>query len=83
MEKILVRRANVLLDISPEDKEYYKKLGYSVVDNDGNVVEEALSTDVHELQAQVVQLKAKLAEAEKTIADLKDAKKAKTKKTEE
>lgn len=66
----MVQRANVILDISPEDKKYYMSQGYSVIDEKGRVVEAAMSNDVHTLQAQVADLKYKLEKAEETIAKL-------------
>jgi len=70
MDKITVRRANVVLDIKPEDKEFYMSQGYSVIDDTGKVVEEAMSVNANELQVQVTELKKQLADAEKTIAKL-------------
>jgi chaperonin cofactor prefoldin len=74
MEKITVQRANVVLDISPEDKKFYMSQGYSVIDEKGKVIEEAMSNDVATLQNQVAHLKEKLAKAEETIAELSKAK---------
>ena len=74
MEKITVQRANVVLDISPEDKKFYMSQGYSVIDEKGKVIEEAMSSDVATLQNQVAHLKEKLAKAEETIAELSKAK---------
>lgn len=80
MDKIQVIRANVILDVSPEDKEYYMGQGFSVLDEAGNVVEEAMSNDVGTLQVQVTELrkevadlKAKLAEKAKTATTAKKA----------
>ena len=73
--KIMVQRANVILDISPEDKKYYMSQGFSVIDKKGRVVEEAISNDVHTLQAQVADLKFKLEKANETIAKLSKPKK--------
>ena len=73
--KIMVQRANVILDISPEDKKYYMSQGFSVIDEKGRVVEEAISNDVHTLQAQVADLKFKLEKANETIAKLSKPKK--------
>ena len=81
---IKVRRANVELDISPDEKQMYMERGYSVVDDNGNVIEEALSNDVNALRVQVNDLKAQLAAANKTIAELREAKKSsKGKKSDE
>lgn len=60
VDKITVRRANVVFDISPEDKNYYMSQGFSVLDADGNVAEQAMSSDVGELQIQVQNLQKEL-----------------------
>lgn len=68
---ITVRRGNVVLDVAPERKQYYMNAGYSVIDSAGNVVEAAMPSDVHTLQAMVANLQA---ENKKLKADLKKAK---------
>lgn len=60
VEKITVCRANVVFDISPEDKNYYMSQGFSVLDANGNVIERAMSNDVGELQIQVQELQKQL-----------------------
>ena len=70
---ITVKRANVILDISPDEKEFYMSKGYSVISEDGKVVEEAMSNDVKVLQLQNITLKQKVAELENEIAKLKSA----------
>lgn len=71
---IMVRRANVVLEIPETLKQEYMNNGYSVIDpNTGAVIEKAMSTDVKALQCEVArlqkeneELKAKLnAKAEK------------------
>ena len=72
MDKILMQRANVVLEVSPEDKGRYMERGYSVIDAKGNITEEAIPTDVPTLQSMVSKLedtiKAKDAEIEKLKA---------------
>ena len=68
MDTIKVQRANIELDINPEEKEYYMKQGYSVVNEYGQVIEQALPNDVNALKIMV-------AELQKEIAELKAAKK--------
>ena len=70
MDKITVRRANVVLDVNAIDKAYYMAQGFSVVDASGKVVEEAIPTDVGALKVQVGELTKKLAAANATIAEL-------------
>lgn len=78
MELIRVQRANVILDIRPEEKEQYKEKGYSVIDAEtGEVVEEALSNDVNALRTEIKSLKAELAAAKAENAKLKARKTAK------
>lgn len=72
MSKLTVKRANIVLDISSEDKEYYMQQGYSVIDESGNIVEKALSSDVGQLQLEVTQLSAQLQNLKGEIAK-KDA----------
>lgn len=71
MDKILVRRANVVVEVNPEDKQFYMDNGYSVVNEFGEVVESAMPIDPNALKVQVGELTKKLAEANKTIAKLK------------
>lgn len=67
---LLVKRANVLLEIEDEDKKYYMDQGYSVIDENGNIVEEALSSDVATLQKEVLALRAQLAKYTKKTSNV-------------
>lgn len=60
--RIIVQRANVVLRIRPEEKNYYMQQGYSIIDENGAMVEEAMSTDVATLQTQVAKLKTEIQE---------------------
>lgn len=72
---ITIRRDNVILDIPAEQKDYYKNLGYSVIDEKtGEVVDEAIPTDVASLQSLYKDAKAEIAELEAEIKKLKAAK---------
>ena len=42
-DRILVQRANVILEVKAEDKAFYMQNGYSVIDTQGNVVEKVIS----------------------------------------
>ena len=66
------RRANVILCISPDDKQYYVSKGFSVLDDKGNVIERAMSNDVGELQIQVQQLQKELEACTSANTALKD-----------
>lgn len=68
---ISVKRANVILDIDPELKAQYLSEGYSVLDENGNVVEKAMSTDVGELQVTVARLEKENEELKAEIKKLK------------
>ena len=86
MSTIRIRRANVVLDIRPEDKDRYMEQGYSVIDDKGNVLEEALPKDVNELQKMVKELREELVQKDKEIEALKKkstAKKASASKEDE
>ena len=89
MSVITVKRANVVLDISPDEKQFYMEQGFSVIDAGGNVVEQALSSDVNELKILVTKLraenealKAKNEELSDDVAELKSKLQAKPKKSE-
>lgn len=89
MGTITVRRANVILCISPDEKKYYTEQGFSVIDKDGKVVEQSLSSDVNELKILVTKLraendflKAKNEELTDDLTELKSKLQAKTKKSE-
>lgn len=74
-DMITVIKGNVELYVPEEQKDRYLKLGYSVVDANGKIVEEATPTDVAFLQSKVREL---LDENAKLKAELADAKKKPT-----
>lgn len=82
MATIRVQRANVILDIRPDEKERYKEMGYSVIEvGTGKVLEEALSNDVNVLRTKVKELTALVEAKDKEIESLKSkAKRATTQK---
>ena len=82
MATIRVQRANVILDIRPDEKERYKEMGYSVIEvGTGKVLEEALSNDVNVLRTKVKELTALVEAKDKEIESLKSkAKKTTTQK---
>lgn len=71
MDKILMQRANVVLEVSPEDKGRYMERGYSVIDAKGNITEEAIPTDVPTLQSMVSKLEAIVEAKDTEIEKLK------------
>lgn len=70
-DTITVQRANVVLDISPEQKEYYLGQGYSVIDSSGKIIEGSTVPTIEGLNAQIQKLKAEIAEKDAEIATLK------------
>jgi hypothetical protein len=60
----LVRNANVLLEIEEDEVEKYLGKGYSLLDENGNVVKSKLPTEVAELQKLCI-------DKDKIIADQK------------
>lgn len=77
---ITVQRANVILDISPEQKDYYLGQGFSVIDDWGHVIEKTAVESNAELSAIILQLKKQLKEKDEEIARLKAQKPSKSKK---
>ena len=76
--KIRVRRANVILEVPNDEKSDYINKGYSVIDESGKVIEEALSNDVNELRLQVQKLEAVITAKDEEISDLKNEVSSKT-----
>ena len=78
-----MKRLNSVLRVKPEQKQYYMNKGYSVIDAAGEVIEQAMSTDVHELQNQVriltKELEAKNTEIAQLVAKTTSTKKVTTK----
>ena len=72
-DTIRVKRANVLLDISPNEKENYMEKGFSIVDEKGNIIEEALSNNVGELRAQIVEYKETIKKLDTELEETCDA----------
>ena len=82
MSNIRVRRANVVLDIRPDEKARYMEMGYSVIDEKGKVLEAALPNDVNALKSEVEKLRKELAKKDIEIEELKSAASKKAKKSE-
>lgn len=68
---IQVRRDNVILDVPAEQKDYYKGLGYNVIDQTGKVIEETAPTDIAGLQRFYKDAKVTIEELKKEIEALK------------
>ena len=85
MDTITVRRANVILRVSPEQKQEYLNKGFDVIDDTTGAVKEAtVPMDVNVLKKAYVEHMAKIKELEDEIKKLKEEKASKpatTKKT--
>ena len=82
-EKVLVQRANVILQISPQQVDYYLNQGYNVIDEKGNVIQESIPRNLGELQKAYVDHIAEIESLKEEIRKLKEPKKTARKKTEE
>ena len=70
-DTIMVQRANVILDISPDQKDYYMSQGFAVIDEDGKIVEETKAVTVDALNRKVAELTKELEKKDAEIAKLK------------
>lgn len=70
---ITIVKGNIELNVDEDQKDRYLKLGYSVVDSSGKIIEEAPLTDVGALQHKVSEL---IAENERLKAEIAKLKKA-------
>lgn len=66
-----IRKANIVLTIPDNEVKNYLNLGYSVIDESGTVIEEAIPTDLYTLQKAYKDSKVQIANLEKGIADLR------------
>lgn len=71
MDKITIQRANVVLDISPDQKDYYLNQGYNVINEQGQVIEETKSLTVEALNRKVAELQKVIDSKNAEIAKLK------------
>lgn len=71
-DTIMVQRANVILDISPEQKDYYKSQGFAVISEDGSIVEESTSLSIDSLNRKVQQLQSIIDQKDAEIARLRN-----------
>lgn len=61
MGTITIKRANVVLHVDEADINHYLELGYSVIDERGKVIKEAVPTDLKFLQTAYVKQKEEIA----------------------
>lgn len=81
-EQILVQRANVVLQISPQQVDYYLNQGYNVIDEKGNVIQKSIPRNLGELQKAYIDHIAEIESLKEEIRKLKEPKKTARKKTE-
>lgn len=65
-----VERGNVVLKVEDFEVQHYLTLGYSLTDDKGNVIKEAMPSNVGVLQEAYIKHTKKIAELEATIAEL-------------
>lgn len=82
-EQVIVQRANVVLQISPQQVDYYLNQGYNVIDEKGNVIQESIPRNLGELQKAYIDHIAEIESLKEEIRKLKEPKKTARKKTEE
>lgn len=82
-EQVIVQRANVVLQISPQQVDYYLNQGYNVIDEKGNVIQESIPRNLGELQKAYIDHIAEIESLKEEIRKLKEPKKPARKKTEE
>lgn len=81
-DKITVQRANVILQISPQQLDYYLNQGYNVINAKGEVVQASVPKDVGTLQKAYVDHLKEIEELKDKIKKL-EAKRTTTKKKAE
>ena len=81
-DKITVQRANVILQISPQQVDYYLNQGYNVINAKGEVVQASVPKDVGTLQKAYVDHLKEIEELKDKIKKL-EAKRTTTKKKAE
>lgn len=70
-ERITVQRANVVLQISPQQVDYYLSQGYNVINEKGDVIQASIPKDLGTLQKAFVENGKTIETLQAEIADLK------------
>ena len=68
--KVRVEKGNVVLDVEDYELQHYLSLGYNQTDEFGNIIAEAIPTDLGKLRALYIEQKKKIEELEAAIAKL-------------
>lgn len=71
VEKVTVRRANVVLQVPADQAESFYAKGYDIIDAKGNVLKESVPTNLGTLQKAFVEHKARIKELEHELEELK------------
>lgn len=78
-DKITVQRANVILQISPQQVDYYLNQGYNVINAKGEVVQASVPKDVGTLQKAYVEHLQEIEELKDKIKKLEEKRTTKKK----
>lgn len=78
---VTVQRANVILQVSTDQIDYYLSQGYNVIDEGGNVIKASVPRDLGTLQKAYVENAETIEALKKELAELK-AKRVRKKKDE-
>lgn len=76
---VTVQRGNVVLQVADDSVTKYMNLGYNVIDDKGNVIEECIPNDLGTLQKHFIESKKRIAELEEQLAQLQKKKDTKRK----
>lgn len=76
---VTVQRGNVVLQVADDSVTKYMNLGYNVIDDKGNVIEECIPIDLGTLQKHFIESKKRIAELEEQLAQLQKKKDTKRK----
>lgn len=83
-ERVTVQRANVVLQVSPQQVDYYINQGYNVINEQGEVIQASVPRDLGTLQKAFVENANTIESLQAEIADLKKKlKKATSKKKDD
>ena len=70
-KSVMMQRANVVLQISPQQVDYYLNQGYNVIDDSGNVIKASVPKDLGTLQKAFVENAEEIKNLKTEIAELK------------
>ena len=83
-ERVTIQRANVVLQVSPQQVDYYLSQGYNVINEQGEVIQASVPRDLGTLQKAFVENANIIESLHAEVADLKKKlKKATSKKKDD